>query len=264
MIQQFIVGAVQGITEWLPVSSQGIIVLLETNFFNPDEGISAAIRYALFLHLGTFIAALIYFRRDVLRLLKGLGRYKDAGAEDRNVLKFLIVSTAISGICGMALLRALAAFEQQAAFGTKIITGFIGLLLVVTAIMEIRARHHGYRKERDLSLKDGILLGIVQGFSALPGLSRSGLTVSTFLLRRYDKTTALKISFLMSLPVVLLGNIALHWNMAAFQVEALWGVVFSFLFGILTIHALLAFARKINFGYFVLTFAALTFISIVR
>ena len=92
---------------------------------------------------------------------------------------------------------------------------------------------------------DGVLLGVAQGLAALPGLSRSGLTVSVLLLRKFDGATALKLSFLVSLPIVLFGNLFLNLNDFAFSAEALVGLFFSFLFGILTIDLLLKAAKKI-------------------
>jgi undecaprenyl-diphosphatase len=128
--------------------------------------------------------------------------------------------------------------------------------------MQIISSKGGEKKIADLNLKEASLLGFMQGLSVLPGVSRSGITVSTLLLRKFDKTSSLVVSFLMSLPIVLAGNIALNWsNFTSITLPLLLGLVFSFLFGILTIDVLIKSSRKINFGYFVLVFAILTILS---
>jgi undecaprenyl-diphosphatase len=99
--------------------------------------------------------------------------------------------------------------------------------------------------------------------AVLPGLSRSGLTISALLLRKFDNASALKLSFLMSLPVVLGGNIVLNFKYFTFSTELLLGLIFSFIFGLLTISLLLKIARKVNFGWFVLIFGVVMIISIV-
>jgi len=78
MLEGIILGIIQGITEWLPVSSEGILVLVKSNFFGEGESLREMIGFAVFLHLGTFLAALLYFRRDVWMLLKGLVNYRSA------------------------------------------------------------------------------------------------------------------------------------------------------------------------------------------
>jgi len=115
--------------------------------------------------------------------------------------------------------------------------------------------------KKNLTWTDGIILGIAQGFAALPGLSRSGLTVSALLLRKFDNALSLRLSFLMSLPIVLAGNILLNFNELTWSKGTFWSLLFSFLFGLLTIHFLLKIAKKINFGLFVLFFGILTILS---
>ena len=78
MEEGIILGIIQGITEWLPISSEGALILVEVNFFKSQSGLANLISYVLFLHLGTFFAALIYFRKDVFLLLKGLFNYQKA------------------------------------------------------------------------------------------------------------------------------------------------------------------------------------------
>jgi undecaprenyl-diphosphatase len=193
--------------------------------------------------------------------VKNLFHYPRADQEKRGVLTFLIISTVISGLLGFALIKLFAELEKQFELPGRLVTGIIGVLLLITAYVELRARKNGHKDFKDLKLPDGIILGIAQGFAALPGLSRSGLTVAALLLRKYDKACTLKLSFLMSLPIVLAGNIVLNLNVSAWPAEAMAGLFFSFVFGLATIHLLLKLAEKINFGYFVLFFGILTLLS---
>jgi undecaprenyl-diphosphatase len=262
MFEQIILGIIQGVFEWLPVSSEGVITLIKTNFFQ-EEGISQIIRFSLFLHLGTFLSALIYFRQDVGRLLKALVAYKKTNEEDKNILVFLLIATIISGTFGFLLLQTLIHFEESIQFSARIINLLIGFLLLITAGLQLRKKQEGIKKISNLKIKDGILLGLMQGLAVLPGLSRSGLTVSTLLLRKFKDTVSLKLSFLMSLPIVLAGNIVLNLEYFTLSSVNLIGLLFSFLFGIATIHLLLKFAQKVNFGWFILFFGILMIFSVI-
>lgn len=263
MFEQAVLGIIQGIAEWLPVSSSGVIALVKKSFFHSTLGLEELSEEILFLHLGTFLAALCYFHKKVFALIKSLCRFPKAPEEDRKVILFLTLSTIISGGIGLTLIKTLAAVEDSMDVTGKSITLLIGLCLLGTAYLELRSKKGGQKTAADLTLTDSILLGIAQGLAALPGFSRSGLTVASLLLRKFNKTDALQLSFLMSLPIVLAGNILLNIDQLAFTGPALIGLAFSFLFGLITIHALLKIAERVNFGYFVLIFAILTIISVI-
>lgn len=262
MWEQFILGMIQGIAEWLPVSSEGMILLAKNTILQSSDTFGESIRQALYLHLGTFFAALVYFRCDVGQLLVGLIHFPRQKAETKNTLIFLAIATLISGCLGLALLEVVEHFAESFASSSKIIVALIGALLIGTGFLELRAKHGGYRQAADIKIRDGIFLGIAQGFAALPGFSRSGLTVSALLLSKFDKSCSLKLSFLMSLPIVLAGNIVKNWkSLLEFSPELLVGVATAFVFGLATIHLLLKVAQKINFGLFVLFFGIITVIS---
>lgn len=261
MFAQFVLGAIQGIAEWLPVSSEGLIILVRTNIFPVEQSVADAIREALFLHMGTFFAALVYFRRDVARLLRAPFKGQGAMPGTKPLFLFLAISTLLSGAIGFSIAEG----EQHAiapAIGEYAgwINIGIGLMLVITGgLLLVAHRSAGIKREtRHLNWVDGVLLGVVQGFAAVPGLSRSGLTVSALLLRRVREEDALRISFLMSLPIVFAANIVFNLPLL-FDIDAahLVGLAASFVFGLLTIHILLRVAKRINFGKFVLAFGVL-------
>jgi len=262
LIQYIILGITQGIFEWLPISSEGALFLINANLFN-NTNLDLIIRQALFLHLGTFLAALIYFRTQVWKLTKAIFNYKKSSTETKKVFNFLLITTIITAVLGLIILVGLKSLEQYFELSGTIITFAIGLLLLFTGIIQIKASKQNLKlkKSKDLQTKDSIALGLMQALAVLPGVSRSGTTVSTLLLKKFNDTTALKLSFLMSLPIVFLGNIVLAIEDVAITSYSLVGLLFSFIFGITTIHLLLKFSKKINFGYFVLIFAILVLLA---
>lgn len=261
LIEQIVLGTIQGITEWLPVSSEGMIVLIKTVFFQSQSPLEELVSEALFLHLGSILAATIYFRNDISRLFASLKNISDHKDPVRPLLIFLITATFISGIIGLLLLKLLAGFIVQWPASTKIITLSIGLCLIVTGSLQLLKKDAGSRLIKNLNTADGILLGFAQGFAALPGLSRSGLTIAALLFRKYDATQAIRLSFLMSIPIVLIGNIVMNLGGNSFRVEQIIGLGFSFIFSLLTINLLLKIARKVNFGAFIIAVGSLIILS---
>jgi len=250
MIEQLVLGIIQGITEWLPVSSEGLLVLTQTHLFGQKD-LSDFISQALFLHLGTFLAALVYFRKEILKLSK-----------NKKLARFLIITTLISGAVGFLFLQLIKGIESQVEITGKAATLLVGLLLLITGGLQIKSKNQGKKTQKQLTTADGVVLGFVQGLAALPGLSRSGSTVAILLLLGFSKTESLKLSFLMSLPIVFLGNLVLNFSYLSAP-AFWWGLLASFIFGLLTIRLLLKLAQKINFGKFVIFFGALTIISVL-
>tara|TARA_Y100000310_G_scaffold273705_1_gene289330 strand:+ start:9609 stop:10412 length:804 start_codon:yes stop_codon:yes gene_type:complete len=256
MFEVITLGIVQGITEWLPVSSSAMVLLVQNTFFNTGSTISENIQLILFLHLGTFFAAIIYFWKDVKKILTTLFTYTKSSHEDKSVLNFLIISTIISGGIGYSILKIIESIDGIATVSMQSINLVIGFFLIVTALMQF-IKPLVTRYDKELNYKDSLFLGFLQGISAIPGISRSGNTVAGLLLRGCDRETALRISFIMGLPITLFANIFLNLNGLIITIENILAVIFSFIFGLLTIHSLMRIARKINFGYFVLGFGIL-------
>jgi len=262
ILQSLILGVVQGITEWLPISSSAALILIMSNFFGV-VGVDNLIRISLFFHLGTFFAVLVYFRHDVAELLKAIPRYKYSDERNKKTLKFLFFATVIGGAVGIVILKTLTSFESELEFTGKTISFAIGFLLLFTGVIQLKARRQGLKLERELKIKDGLFLGVAQGLAVLPGVSRSGITISTLLLKKFDDTTALRLSFLMSLPIVLAGNIILNLGKFSLTYATIVGLLASFVFGLLTIHVLMKLSKKINFGWFVIIFSLLMMASIL-
>jgi undecaprenyl-diphosphatase len=260
MFEAIVLGTIQGIVEWLPVSSEGVLVLVQTNFFE-QVGLVEAVQMALFLHLGTWLASVVYFRKDLVQLGRELFSYRIQSLSVKRTIHFYVVATLVSGILAFALLKMLVNIEQLSSAPGMIINGVVAVLLIVTGVMQLWKSSRGYRTELDVDVEEGIIAGIGQGLAALPGISRSGTTTAVLLLRKFREVDALRISFIMSIPIVLLGNIVLNLGSLHVDFPAIVGFTIAFVFGLITIHALLKIAQKVNFGWFVIAFAALLVVA---
>lgn len=260
-IQSLILGIIQGIAEWLPVSSSGITAFIMSNFFDMTN-VESILSEALWLHLGTFFAGLIYFWKDVFKIVKAPIKPTKENYKERKTFTFVLIATIISGAIGVIIFELISSSEGTLELTGKAITGVVGGLLLLTACIQLWARSKNISMGKEIKYKDGVISGLAQGAAALPGVSRSGITVSALLLRKFDDTAALRLSFLMSLPIVLAGNIFLNINNFAIGGAAIYGLLASFVFGIATIHGLMKLSRKINFGWFALVFALLMLASL--
>jgi len=260
MSEHFWLGAVQGVAEWLPVSSEGALALVWPWIRGSGAPFPEIIRYALFLHLGTAMAVALYFRSEWAHLFGGIRRFNRAPEATRRVLGFLGLSTLISGLLGLLVLRFSISLATHLASGAKGLTLLIGGLLLVTAALQLKAGNRGLRTTSQLKISDGVWLGIAQGLAVLPGLSRSGMTVSVLMLRGMQDTVALRLSFLMSLPIVILGN--LLWPPSGAVPPGAWlAMAVACIVGMLTMHGLIRLSQRISFGAFVGAFGLLVLAS---
>lgn len=259
--QSIILGVIQGITEWLPVSSKGINTLVLLYF--TQMPLVEAYQLSIWLHTGTLFAALIYFRHDVSGLVRNLPNYfkrDNCTANSSTLTTFLIITTVVSAALGAPLLL----FSlTQITFLEGYAISIIGIFLIATGLLQrFSLRSSGTKTVT--GRKDAVLLGAVQALSVIPGLSRSGLTVSTLLLRGYEAGQAMRLSFLMSIPLVLGAEIGLNLvGGASFNLVSLGGIIAAFLFGVLTIGALLKLAKRIQFWKFCIFLGLLSLAAMV-
>ncbi len=249
-------GIVQGITEWLPVSSEGMVVLVQ-HFFFGGGSLGDTIRFALFLHLGTVLAAIVYFRSDIVALIKDLFQYRGLPQEKKNPLVFYIVATLIGGIVGIGILSLLDSAESILATSGMWVNMLLGAALAVTGVLQLSKGKGGEKREGDVRFIDGVLVGLGQALAVIPGISRSGTTVAALLLRGYGDDASLKLSFIAGIPLIVAGNIILNTELFALSLENVVTLLASCAFGLATIHLLLAAARRIQFGWLLLGCAAL-------
>lgn len=261
ILEAIILGILQGILEWLPVSSQGQLSLA---MYLLGIGKDQTLPFSIFLHAGTMFAAIAYFKGDILSLLKKLPGYRFNYANQENrLVSFMLLATVVTGAVGYPLYRLLREAEPLAG---EAFIALIGVALIITGLVQKYSKVRGERETADLNLKDTLLLGVVQGFSIIPGISRSGITTSSLLFRKFGSEGALKLSFLMSIPAVLIAEIglALLGGLPTIGMEeALASVTFSFTFGLLSIHALIKIAKKFKFWAFCLVLGILALLPLL-
>jgi undecaprenyl-diphosphatase len=265
-----VVGLIQGVFEWLPVSSEGNVALYLTVVEGLPE--TAAVQYALFLHAGTALAAAVYYRDEVVTVLRTLPRWRPRAAfadRERADLSFLAVATLASGVVGIAAYLALEAVVSAVAGGAFV--ALIGVLLVVTGLVQWAATRResvepdggtvaGRRGggavetrfgEREVAgLPDAVLVGVLQGLALLPGVSRSGTTVSALLLRGVDEAAAFRLSFLLSIPAAAGAGVLVLLDTGVPSVgvtPALAALAVSAVVGYATIDGLLRIVRRVAF-----------------
>lgn len=260
----FLLGAIQGIIEWLPISSQGNLALIIANITELSS--EEIINLTVFLHLGTVLSALVYLREDVLKYLKALKSYEFGemfGSEGNKVISFLLISTSITGILGAILYTQLIHFLTI--IEGKTFIALIGCFLIVTGIFQRISSGYRRKDRSDIGLIDSILLGVAQSLSILPGISRSGTTISALLLRDYDQETSLKLSFLMSIPAVIAANAFLILTgkiIAISPYESFIIVSTSFVAGYIALKGLFTVANKVKFWSFCLLLGSIALLSL--
>ena len=254
--QAILLGLVQGIAEFLPISSSGHLAVLQ-NFLAIGD-MEEHLLFDVLLHLGTLAAVLLAFWGDVkvlwgegLRMLhlKKARRGEKPDGPKRRLISFLIVAT-LPLILAAVLNHYIESLYQN--------TFFIGFAFLMTGFLLFAADRmgHGNKTERGATLGDAVVVGLAQMVAVVPGLSRSGTTISAGLLRGFDRNFAVKFSFLLSIPAVLGANfISL---VKAFSAGIDWanvpkylvGVLMAFAAGYAAIYLLRVLVQRGKFGGF--------------
>ena len=193
-------GLVQGVVEWLPVSSQGNLSLVLT-LVGTDPAV--ALQLALFLQVGTTLSAATYYRQEIQTALAAVPGWRPQAAyeEDNAIASYIVVASFVTGVVGIPLYIFAVDLAGQLTGGVFI--AGIGLLLIATGILQLASESVEMEGHTTPTLADSILVGAVQGLAILPGISRSGMTTSAFLFRSYDPPAAFRLSFLLSIPASL-------------------------------------------------------------
>jgi undecaprenyl-diphosphatase len=244
MIKTIILGIVQGLTEFLPVSSSGHLAILEHSF-----GISEPVSLAVFLHFGTLIAILMFFFKPISSLIKGL-----AGGNRESISYCMkIVLGTIPILAAGLLLEYWVARAFTNMMIVSILLGVTGTVVLMTGIIR--------QRQQKITLLTAFFIGIGQMFAILPGISRSGMTISAGLFSGIEPKRAFEFSFLLSIPAVLGANLYELRNVSSIGniPELLVGMVFSFLTGLLALKIL----RSLVHRYFYLFGPYCLIISII-
>lgn len=194
MIYAAIIGLIQGISEWLPISSKTQIIVSSTYLLKLT--FQQAYTFGLFMEIGTIIAAVVYFRKDLIEIIQVLLGSKNK--LQRKLLIYIVIVTLITAIIAVPIYL-VADSIKGIALGIPML--IVGLILIADAVLirysrKRREKGMNSRKLEDLTLRDCALVGIVQGIAALPGVSRSGVTTSAMLLMNVEPDEAFRLSFL--------------------------------------------------------------------
>jgi undecaprenyl-diphosphatase len=197
-------GIVQGLTEFLPISSSGHLV-----FFQSLLGLKEPpIFFDVMLHLGTLLAVVVYFRTDIRKIIEGIGstlRRKEENKQEAKLFLLIILATIPTGLMGILFKDWFESFFSK----PKLVGGMLiltGLILWLTRWTKKEGKSLGR-----MGWFDAILIGIAQGIAIIPGISRSGATISMGLFCGLDRELSAKFSFLLSIPAIL-GAILLEYK----------------------------------------------------
>ncbi|MDN5325687.1 MAG: undecaprenyl-diphosphatase [Moorella sp. (in: firmicutes)] len=234
VLQAIVLGLVQGLGEFLPISSSAHLILTPWFFRWPDPGLT----FDVALHLGTLIAVIAYFWRDITELvLSGLGRPR---SQDGRLFWYLIVASIPGAIFGVL-------FEKQAEtiFRSPLL---IALTLTLMGLGLWGADRVGRKRRQldDVNLFDGIIVGISQALAIIPGVSRSGITMTAGLLTGMERETAARFSFLMSVPIIAGAALLKLKDLPLREVNLAFiaGVLTAAVVGFLAIKFLLQYLRR--------------------
>jgi len=217
MVEVLILAIIQGVTEWLPISSSGHLVLVQQYF-----GLNIPVLFDVILHVGTLLVVLLTFWKEITKIIEAVVKLNFKTEEGKLALYIIVgsIPTAIIGFLFQDIFESF--FSNLLAVGLAFL--FTGSLLYASKLRKNR--------NRPLNHLDALLIGTAQGIALIPGVSRSGATISTGLLRRVKREEALQYSFLLFIPAVIgatVGTSVKEWrNLAAVDID-----VFSIFLGLI-------------------------------
>ncbi|GGC64715.1 undecaprenyl-diphosphate phosphatase [Marinobacter halophilus] len=241
--QAFFLGLLQGLTEFLPISSSGHLILVPAFFDWADQGVG----FDLAVHIGTLLAVVLYFRKDVLAIthdgLLSLAKRRMIG--QGNLAWFLVIGTIPAGLAGLALLDMIDN-ELRAVEVMFVTTLVFGLLLGWADWLPKKNRTMD-----SLTWKDAVIVGCAQALALVPGTSRSGVTITAGLFLGLSREAASRFSFLLAIPIIALAGSVKLLEVATSDILVDWsgflvGGVTSFLTAITAIHFFLKWLNKIG------------------
>jgi|TARA_B110001454_G_scaffold204406_1_gene213148 undecaprenyl-diphosphatase len=256
IFEAIILGIIQGLTEFLPVSSSGHLELAKVILGDtsvPEESLT----FTVVLHFATALSTMVIFRKEVAEILKGLLQFK--WNDDLKFSLKIIISMIPAVIVGLL-------FEEQleSFFGGKIL--LVGCMLLLTSLLLLLA-DKAKNTTKKVSFSNSVIIGVSQAIAMLPGISRSGATISTSVLLGIDRTRAAKFSFLMVVPLIFgkIGKDVLSGDLSFQSSEMVpisAGFIAAFLAGLLACKWMIAIVKKSKLSYFSLYCAIVGFVAI--
>jgi len=246
IFQIILLGLIQGLTEFLPISSSAHLVIFENLLRVEAHDLSLEV----FLHFGTILAVIYYFREDLTKMLNSIGERFSSSKENQEsweLIWLILIGTIPAVLIGLLFKENI----EKSFTSVK----FTGAMLFITGIFLWFTRFSKQSKSK-IRWWEALIIGLAQAFAMLPGISRSGATITAGLFLGIEKEKSAKFSFLLSLPAVL-GATLLKFKDTLSQgicpatvLIYLIGMITAFIFGYLSIAALLKILRKGKFEYF--------------
>lgn len=244
IFEAVVYGIVQGLTEFLPVSSSAHLILIPVFTGWADPGLA----FDVALHWGTLAAVFVYFRKDLLALVTGAWGALKGGRAPENILPFKIAAATLPGAIIGFLVEDYAETTFRSPWIMVVTLSVMGVALWVADRVGPKVR-----KMEDITWTRALLIGLMQAVALIPGVSRSGVTITTGLLLGFERTAAVRFSFLLSVPITLgAGLLKSHYIFENLGSPAIWvGIVASALAGIAATHVLITYVRQRSFTPFV-------------
>ncbi|NYZ75950.1 hypothetical protein H0N98_01740 [Candidatus Micrarchaeota archaeon] len=248
LVSIIILGLTQGITEWVPISSKTQVTAVYLTFLSGDQ--NSVVPILVYVHLGTVLAALIYFRKEIMKIASGfIKKPMDLKTHSRGKLGFLFTSLLFTGVVGVPLFF----LEKYVSLSidANLLFTLMGIGLFFSGILLLMQKGVKERKINQANWADGILTGIMQGLSILPGVSRAGTSTTALMWQGFDSESSFHLSFLLSIPTVVLADIFIYVGSSS-SFPVLDGILLSlssFIFGYLVLDAILRIVRKVNMAY---------------
>ena len=254
-----ILAIVQGLTEFLPISSSGHLAILPKILGEQDQGILMDVA----LHVGTLSAILVYYRRDVIGMIMSVLKWKDpALAASRKLAIFIVLATIPAVVCGLIVHKLFPdGIRSIAVIATSTI--FFGILMGI-------ADHFGKRTKKvgDMTLKSALLIGLAQAVALIPGTSRSGITMTAARFLGFDRVDAARFSFLLGMPAMAAAGLMSFIEILKSDDPGLLGdaglaVALAFIAGLCAIHFMMKYLTRFGLWPFVVYRLALGVVLLV-
>lgn len=239
LLLSVLLGIIQGFTEFLPISSSGHLAIFQNLFGEVDVPFDA------FLHLATLLAVLVYFSKDIINIFRN---------KEWKILVYLIIATIPAALAGY--------FLRNIIYNLFSNLLYISLGFFITGLFLFAA---SYSKSHSiLNYKNSFIIGLSQALALIPGISRSGATISTGILQGVERKKAIRFSFLLSIPIILGAFVLNFQDIKIISSSMIFGFIAAFFSGFITIHI---FIKKINlssfkyFAYYCWLLALILFLS---
>lgn len=247
IVESLILGIVQGLTEFLPISSSAHLNVFPWLFGwkNLSEGMDVA------LHIGTLLALVIFFWKDWINLIKGGYRkvVKKENSQDGKIFWYLVIATIPAGILSLVLDKVSEIiFGENINFQMKIIAYTLIIMGIILYVVDKKSK--STVDYNNITLKQAVLVGISQAIAAaFPGVSRSGITMTVARSLKIDRESAAKLSFMLAMPITF-AAVIFELPKFTFDIALLLGILASFITGVLVIKFLMNYLKKGSFKAF--------------